>query len=187
MSDDVELEEVVALRKCRAELERLQSDYDVLDAHHHKYATWAAREWQRSENRGDTYRKRALALVSRLLVLKPTHREQGEDFNDIMGKIWGAMYPDDPNSWQYPGQVFRHVDAVVRELAAEHDAASLWEDRCDSLGLEREALLGLLQKLIDGHHIRAGSGWILLEIDAFLAAAGPAWMSRDETTGEKNV
>lgn len=30
--------------------------------------------------------------------------------------IWGAIYPDDPQGWEYPGQIVRHVRSVVDEL-----------------------------------------------------------------------
>lgn len=36
--------------------------------------------------------------------------------NGYYDNIWGAIYPDDPQGWEYPGQIVRHVRCVVDEL-----------------------------------------------------------------------
>lgn len=43
----------------------------------------------------------------------------------FMNAVWGAMY-DDPNSWEYPDQIVRHVDQIAKERAKIVNAAAAY-------------------------------------------------------------
>lgn len=39
---------------------------------------------------------------------------------DTLDKIWQLVYPG-KTDWEYPGQVYRHVRAMIDEICAERD------------------------------------------------------------------
>lgn len=43
--------------------------------------------------------------------------------HDNYNAFWGLIYPDTPDSWEYPAQIIRHIRDVLREKDAEIEQA----------------------------------------------------------------
>lgn len=37
--------------------------------------------------------------------------DTSSNYEEFLDSIWAILYPDNPKSWEYPGQVFRHIRA----------------------------------------------------------------------------
>lgn len=64
--------------------------------------------------------------------------------------IWGAIYPDDPQGWEYPAQIVRHVRCVAEEL---NEAKTLVKDLLSSGFHRKDANAG-------GYRCRICNNWI---------------------------
>lgn len=42
-----------------------------------------------------------------------------ERMSDLCNHAWGAVYPNDPTTWEYPGQAVNHLVAYIGELRAQ--------------------------------------------------------------------
>ncbi len=83
-----------------------------------KYAGPVA--YTQSQMRDDIFRlTKSLADIADLL---DDSLDVGEQFDDIMNRMWGLLYPNDPNSWDYPGQVLNHIRV---ELDRQRKAAEV--------------------------------------------------------------
>jgi hypothetical protein len=72
------------------------------------------------------------AEYDRLLAELADAKLTVEILSDILNKIWGLLYPEDPTSWEYPGQVLNHIQVeITRYVQAriERDAALADVDR----------------------------------------------------------
>lgn len=84
------------------------------------------------------------------------HKDLGESFEDILNCTWGLLYPDEPTSWEYPGQVFNHIrvelERYAKDKAAWHSALTTARSQVDvALGQAEAAarIRPMLAKLAD--------------------------------------
>lgn len=49
-------------------------------------------------------------------------------FEEWLNKYWGLLYPDNPTGWEYPGQVFNHIQIELARLAERAAALSAAPD-----------------------------------------------------------
>lgn len=65
-----------------------------------------AREWKEA----------ARALSKRYRREKERLEDMAAQFDDILNLLWGLLYPEDPEGWEYPGMVYRHIKVDIERF-----------------------------------------------------------------------
>jgi hypothetical protein len=68
----------------------------------------------KEQARAERAEQRAAGLEAELEQANDTNRI----FEEWLNKYWGLLYPDNPTGWEYPGQVFNHIQIELGRLAA---------------------------------------------------------------------
>lgn len=55
-------------------------------------------------------------LNAEIEVLKAEAKFTSDEHCERLNEFWGLVYPDDPTSWDYAAQVYRHVSDYINEL-----------------------------------------------------------------------
>lgn len=91
----------------------------------------ALRRW------GKGWRRQARSLLTALRNEKCTT----DNLHRALSGVWGLIYPQDPESWDYPGQVVNHTRVELQHLRMIYNAALAWDDISDETEFDESMLV----------------------------------------------